>query len=167
LKAQEPISAARPRAPEIALRRHARALRGAALALPPVSGHAAVLIDSFESGAFSLFVSTNGTDSSVQNPNSAHCIANQRSVLLDGAQTTATLSPLQNVDDAIRIDVNAAIDSELFLEYDGGPWDLTESGANNRISVSVAVNFIDSPPSTTWRRCLWASTRAAIHSASG
>jgi hypothetical protein len=112
------------------MRHHALALLGAALALPPVSGHAAVLIDSFESGAFSLSVSTNGTDSSVQNPNSAHCIANQRSVLLDGAQTTASLSPLQNVDDAIRIDVSAAVDSELFLEYDGGPWDLTESGAN-------------------------------------
>ena len=67
------------------MRRHVLALLGGLFLLPPPATHAALTIDSFESGPFSMSVTTDGFDESVQNPNPAQCIAAQRYTHLNWA----------------------------------------------------------------------------------
>jgi hypothetical protein len=123
-------------------------LLGASSLTFPSPSFAAIMIDSFESGPFSVVRTSSGTSNSVQNPNPAHCIANQRTVLLHwngglGTQMSATLSPLQSVDDSVIITLDGAANGDVIFEYSGGPWDLTQAGVNDIVGVSVGFEPAD------------------------
>jgi hypothetical protein len=126
------------------MRRSILALLSVLALVLPTPSLAALVIDSFESGPVSMTITTNGVESTVQNPNPAHCIATQRATLLHwegplGSQMSATLAPLQSIDDSIVLTLNGPGGGDLILEYNGGPWDLTQVGSNNRISVGVDI----------------------------
>ena len=112
-----------------------------AVALSIASPAAAVVIDSFESGPFSVSRSTEGSDHELQTPNPAHCIATQREVFVNYGPTSqgvmsAELVPASNVDDGI---VASYSDNwgNFNLIYSGGPWDLTAGGTLNQLSLRI------------------------------
>jgi hypothetical protein len=102
----------------------------------------ATVIDSFESGPLSLTRSTGGLESTIVSPNAGHCIAADRTVHLyyhdeAAGSFSATVTPQQGSDDEITYvfpdDANSY--SFVSLVYTGGPWDLTQAGTHNQISV--------------------------------
>ena len=125
------------------MHRQVSVLLGGLALVSSTSSFAAVTIDSFESGPFSASIVTQGVHVSSQTPSLGHCVAEQRKVSLDwngdlGSQMSASLVPLQNVDDAAVVTFGEGGFGTCAFEYDGGPWDLTEVGSNNRFSVRAA-----------------------------
>lgn len=103
---------------------------------------ASIIIDNFETGPVSLSATMPPGPFVNSNPDAAHCIADIREVYLNyfggGASglMSITVTPMQGVDDRLVVDYPLG-DSEALLRYDGGPWDLTEGGINNRMTVKV------------------------------
>ena len=113
------------------------------LALVTAGSARAIPIDTFETGSFSLSQSAPGTNAADQFPDPAHCIASMRRVLVTLYQSStgvmsSELFPMQNVDDAI-VTTFPTGPGELVLVYNGGPWDLTDGGSLNRLSVRATV----------------------------
>ncbi len=103
----------------------------------------ATVIDSFESGPVSLSRSAIGQETMIVTPNSGHCISAERRVFLwygsgPTGSMSATLVPQQNSDDAIIMsfpDNDPLAHSFVSLTYTGGPWDLTQGGSHDMVSV--------------------------------
>lgn len=111
------------------------ALLGTALA-GPAGG---VPIDTFEVAPFSQSLTFSGTDILFNSVSAnGHCIDDQRIVTLTyPAGTTGTLSAdltLGDPDDAVDISFPTG-GASVWLQYDGGPWDLTASGAAQQVLV--------------------------------
>lgn len=99
----------------------------------------ATLIDTFESGPFSMSRTTPGDTAQNQTPNSTHCIAAQRQVSLHyyanaTGTMSSTLTPLQDLDDKAYVTFPNGT-GRVDFAYVGGPWDLTEAGTVNRVSL--------------------------------
>ncbi len=126
--------------------------------IPAAAGVAALLcgaaaragiIDSFETGGFSHSLSAPATTSYTQDPNTAHCISDERIVRLtywpgSTGTVSADLVPLDGQDDAVEVSFTNGLSGVRF-QYEGGPWDLTEGGLQNRITVKVR----DAQPGST------------------
>ena len=103
----------------------------------------ATVIDSFESGPFSMTLTSPGSDVDVQTPSPIHCIANVREVeILFLPTSTGTLSAnltlFQNVDDALEATFPFGDDGSVLCKYEtGGPWDLTDGGINDQFSLRI------------------------------
>ncbi len=125
-------------------RPYIRVALGAVLLTPMLSAPAAsasTIIDSFETGDFSLALSSPGWMLHSTLPNASHCIASDREVSMTYPSSalgpmTCSLVPLSGQDDAMEI-MFPAVHGIVELFYDGGPWDLTEGGTQSRISVRV------------------------------
>lgn len=113
----------------------------AVLLLDPVAPAVAGVIDTFETGGFGLSLSQPGNTTDSQSPLPGHCIASDRTVYAEyfpgtTGPFTCDLVPLDGQNDALEVTFPNG--TGLFrLLYSGGPWDLTEGGTMNRITVSM------------------------------
>jgi hypothetical protein len=128
--------------PTATARRASLAAPVLAVVLLPVVAPAGV-IDTFETGGFSMSLSQPGTTGDAQVPGPGHCIATNRNVLAQhvaGSTGTMTceLVPLDGQNDAVEMTFPHGI-GLVTLSYLGGPWDLTEGGTMNRITVGVGA----------------------------
>ncbi len=103
---------------------------------------ATTIIDSFESGSQSRVLTSPGTSGSSVAVSPAHCISNNRDGFIEypaGAYGTLSLDvvPLEGNDDSAVISFPAG-GGQGWVVYDGGPWDLTDGGTDDRFQVRLA-----------------------------
>ena len=121
------------------MHRNALATLALALALVAPGRGEATLIDSFESGPFSLSRSTPGGFGTSVSTSQGHSLTGYRTAIgeyFDGATGTMSfvLAPQQGVDDGVVMTFPNG-PARASCTYSGGPWDLTEGGTLNQITV--------------------------------
>ncbi|MEZ5065941.1 MAG: hypothetical protein R3B81_14505 [bacterium] len=115
------------------------------LAAPRDAG--AVLIDSFETGNYSLSFNQIGSSVQSQQPNPAHVISQFRSVALyrftnSVGPISSSLTVAQGSDDDAVVTFPTSGDGQGDFAYSNGDWDLTDNGQFNRISVRVSQSSV-------------------------
>lgn len=141
----------------------ARILAGPSLAVMSLAallgapGALAGVIDNFETGDMDLSLTAPASIIDSETPSPGHCIATERHLYLSyPAGSTGELScnlvPLSGQDDAVVLGFPDGA-GDVYFTYIGGPWDLTENGTQNRITVVVG----DADPGVTVRMRMWDS----------